>query len=455
MTDAPVATIARPRFLDAPAVAAVLAALPGARAVGGCVRDALAGRASADVDVAAPLPPEDIAARLRAAGLKVFETGLSHGTVTAVLDHVPVEVTALRRDLLTDGRHATVAWTTDWREDAARRDFTINAMSLAPDGALFDYFTGREDLAASRVRFVGDPDTRLAEDYLRALRFFRFQARYGVGAPDAAAVAAITRAVPGLEWLSAERVWMELKRILSVQDPVAAVALMAQTGVLGAPKVLPEAGDVSAGTRHGLAALRRLVAAGAPPDALLRLAALLPEDGAAQASALRERLRLSGAEGAALGQLMSDAERVLWLTGFTDLPPLDPALEGRRLRLFLARREDEPLDGILREAWLAEARDGRDRAALRERIATAERPRFPLLGRDVLDLGEPPGPAVGRLLSDMRSWWMEGGGTATRDEALAELARRIAAGPGAVPADDRGRTTGGGTEAGGGTSLGG
>ena len=219
----------RPPFLDTPAVAAVLSALPGARAVGGCVRDALAGRDSADVDVAAPLPPEDIATRLRAAGLKVFETGLAHGTVTAVLDRTPVEVTALRRDVLTDGRHATVEWTTDWREDAARRDFTINAMSLAPDGALFDYFTGRDDLAAGRVRFVGDPDTRLAEDYLRALRFFRFQARYGVGEPDAAAVAAIRRAVPGLARLSAERVWMELKRILSVPDPVAAVALMAQT----------------------------------------------------------------------------------------------------------------------------------------------------------------------------------------------------------------------------------
>ncbi len=135
MTDAPAAIIARPDFLDAPAVAAVLAALPGARAVGGCVRDALAGRPATDVDVAAPLPPEDIAARLRAAGLKVFATGLDHGTVTAVLDHAPVEVTALRRDVLTDGRHALVEWTTDWREDAARRDFTINAMSLTPDAA--------------------------------------------------------------------------------------------------------------------------------------------------------------------------------------------------------------------------------------------------------------------------------------------------------------------------------
>jgi poly(A) polymerase/tRNA nucleotidyltransferase (CCA-adding enzyme) len=160
-----------PDFLRAPATAKVLAALPGSRAVGGAVRDALAGLPVADVDVAAPFPPEDIMARLLAAGCKVFETGLAHGTVTAVWDHQPIEVTALRRDVLTDGRHAEVAWTTDWREDAARRDFTINAMSLGADGELHDYFGGREDLARGLVRFVGDPATRLAEDYLRLLRF--------------------------------------------------------------------------------------------------------------------------------------------------------------------------------------------------------------------------------------------------------------------------------------------
>jgi poly(A) polymerase/tRNA nucleotidyltransferase (CCA-adding enzyme) len=452
MTDTPATVIPRPAFLDSPAVAAVLAALPGARAVGGCVRDALAGRESADVDVAAPLPPEDIATRLRAAGLKVFETGLAHGTVTAVLDRTPVEVTALRRDVLTDGRHATVAWTTDWREDAARRDFTINAMSLAPDGALFDYFTGREDLAAGRVRFVGDPDTRLAEDYLRALRFFRFQARYGAGAPDAAAVAAIRRAVPGLARLSAERVWMELKRILSVPDPVAAVGLMAETGVLGV--VLPEAGSLESTDSHGLAVLRRLRLA--PADPILRLAALLPEDGMDVAAALRARLRLSGAEGETLSSLICDAERILWLRGFTQLPPLDPDLDGRALRLFLARREDVEMSDILREAWLAEGRDGRDRSALRARIAAADRPVFPLKGRDALDLGATPGPHIGRLLGDLRGWWMEGGCTATRDEALAELACRIAtAGPGAAPADETGDPADSGTGGGGGTALGG
>ncbi|TDG04026.1 CCA tRNA nucleotidyltransferase, partial [Paracraurococcus ruber] len=257
----------------------MLAALPGARAVGGAVRDALAGRPVQDVDVAAPLPPDAIAAALRAAGLKVFETGLAHGTVTAVLDHEPVEVTSLRRDVVTDGRHAEVAWTTDWREDAARRDFTINALSLTADGDLFDYFGGRADLAAGRVRFVGDPATRLAEDYLRALRFFRFQARYGRGAPDAAALAAIRAAVPGLARLSAERVWMELKRLLAAPDPRDALGLMAATGVLGA--VLPEgvAQDI-------LAALLR---AGAPADPVLRMAALVAPGAAAAPLAARLR----------------------------------------------------------------------------------------------------------------------------------------------------------------------
>lgn len=434
MNDAPAAVIPRPAFLDLPAVAAVLAALPGARAVGGCVRDALAGRPSADVDVAAPLPPEAIADRLRAAGLKVFETGLAHGTVTAVQDRMPVEVTALRRDLLTDGRHAVVAWTTDWREDAARRDFTINAMSLAPDGALFDYFGGWADLAAGKVRFVGDPDTRLAEDYLRALRFFRFQARYGTGEPDAAAVAAIRRAVPGLARLSAERVWMELKRILAVPDPVAALALMAEAGVLAA--VMPEAGDVTAGERCGLTAVRRLVAAGAPADPLLRLAALLPEGGSDAAMALRKRLRLSGAEGEALGTLLRDAGRVASFAGLADLPPLAPSLDGPMLRLFLARHEDDGVENVQREAWLAEARDGRDRTALRARIATAPWPRFPLQGRDLLALGLPSGPGVGRLLAALRGWWLAGGCVATREDCLDELRRRLA-------------------EAGGGTALGG
>ncbi|MBL6076549.1 CCA tRNA nucleotidyltransferase [Belnapia sp. T18] len=397
--DLPADWIAPPGLLRRGAPAAVLAALPGARAVGGAVRDALAGRPVHDVDVAAPLPPEGIAGRLRAAGLRVFETGLAHGTVTAVLDREPVEVTSLRRDVATDGRHAEVAWTTDWREDAARRDFTINAMSLSAEGALWDYFGGRADLAAGRVRFVGDPATRLREDYLRALRFFRFQARYGTGAPDATAVAAIRMAVPGLARLSAERVWMELKRLMQAPDPCEALALMAEAGVLAA--VLPEALD--------LTLLGRLVGIGAPVEPLLRIAALLP---AGAAEAVAGRLRLSGEEREGLADLLS-------------LPRPTPGDGDAVLRRLLAVRDHA---SVLDRTWLGEAEQGGEGwVALRQRIAALERPVFPLQGRDALAAGLAPGPSVGRLLAALRGWWLEGGCTAGREACLARL-RELAAG---------------------------
>ncbi|MGG5817343.1 CCA tRNA nucleotidyltransferase [Falsiroseomonas sp. HW251] len=390
------ARIPPPAFLAGPAPAAVLAALPGARAVGGCVRDALAGRDVHDVDVAAPLPPEEIARLLQAAGLKVFETGLKHGTVTAVLGGVPVEVTALRRDVATDGRHAEVEWTTDWREDAARRDFTINAMSLDAVGRLWDYFGGREDLAAGRVRFVGDAATRLAEDYLRALRFFRFLARYGRGEPDPAALAAIRDAVPGLAArIAPERIWMELKRLLEAPDPTGAVGLMRETGLLAA--VLPEAGDG--------AALDRLVAIGAPADPLLRLAALVPEP-----LGIAARLRLSREEAAQL-------YRFSVLAFYPSNPDDVPAL-----RAWLAERDKAR---ALDELWLAEARDGVDRSALRAAVAAMEQPVFPLQGRDLLALGLTPGPAVGEMLAAIRAWWLENGAGPDRDACLTEARRRL------------------------------
>ncbi|GGJ19616.1 CCA tRNA nucleotidyltransferase [Neoroseomonas lacus] len=429
MNDAPGVPIRRPAFLDEPAVAAVLAALPGARAVGGCVRDALAARTSADVDVAAPFTPEEISARLRAAGLKVFETGLAHGTVTAVKAHQPVEVTALRRDVLTDGRHAVVEWTTDWHEDAARRDFTINAMSLTPEGMLFDYFGGRADLAAGLVRFVGDADTRLAEDYLRALRFFRFQARYGRGAPDAAAVAAIGRAVPGLARLSAERVWMELKRILAVPDPVATLALMAATGVLGA--MLPEARP------PGL--VPRLVAIGAPAEAMLRLSGLLAGSGAATGR-LSRRLRFSGSEAALLDALLGGTEGE-----GSNLFRLAPTLAGADLRRVLTQA-DQRWRGVdatallLARSWLAQALPREDWAmpgtwsgeaaawdALRARIAAEPVPMFPLAGRDALALGLAAGPAIGIALDAVRQWWVARGCGDDLEACRAELRRRLSA----------------------------
>jgi poly(A) polymerase len=397
MRDAPSARIAPPAFLAKGAPAAVLAALPGARAVGGCVRDTLAGRAVHDVDIAAPLSPDEIGKRLRDAGLKVFETGLKHGTVTAVLDHEPVEVTALRRDVVTDGRHAEVAWTTDWREDAERRDFRFNAMSCDAEGRLWDYFEGRADLAEGRVRFVGDAATRLREDFLRALRFFRFWARYGRGAPEAAALDAIRDAIPGLvERIAPERIWMELKRLLEAPDPVPALRLMRGIGLLEA--VLPESDKFD-----GLA---RLVERAAPADPLLRLAALIGPDSVPGLSA---RLRLSGEERATLTALTAVSDN------FADL------------RVWLA---DRARTQALHELWLAEARDGTDRAGLREAAAAMERPVFPLQGRDLLALGLPPGPAVGQALASLRQVWIDGGCTATREALLVAARKQLGAADG-------------------------
>ncbi|MFC0387047.1 CCA tRNA nucleotidyltransferase [Muricoccus vinaceus] len=410
--DPPAGHIEPPSFLAEPASAAVLAALPGARAVGGAVRDALAGRPVADVDVAAPFPPEEIAARLMAAGLRVHETGLAHGTVTAVLAGQAVEVTSLRRDLVTDGRHAVVEWTTDWREDAARRDFTMNALSLSARGHLWDYFGGREDLAAGRVRFVGDPATRLAEDHLRALRFFRFQARYGVGQPDPIAVAAIRDAVPSLARLSAERVWTEIKRLLAAPDPAGAVALMEETGVL--PALL--GADSLGASRH----LRALSEIGAPADPMLRFDALLTHGAAAAA----RRLKASNEEVARL---------VARYRAGHDLLPLQPGIatggpEDDALRRLLA---EQPKHRLLDATWHRQAINrawswqGPDDAAwdrLRARLLAMPVPVFPLQGRDALAMGVPPGPSVGRLLAEVRAWWMEGGCTADTVACRARLA---------------------------------
>lgn len=390
----PALRIAPPAFLSDPALQAVLAALPGARLVGGCVRDAIAGRDVADVDLATPIQPDAVTRALQAAGLRAVPTGLEHGTVTAVSGGRGFEVTTLRRDQVTDGRHAQVAWTTDWQEDAARRDFTMNAMSMLPDGVVFDYFDGVADLRAGRVRFVGDPAARIAEDYLRILRFFRFHARYGHGDPDPLALDALRGGVLGLARLSPERVWSELKRILATSDPRDAVQLMAGLGVL--PAVLPGPLD--------LARLERLIHAGGPADALLRLAALVPGAGLDLAA----RLRMSIAE----------RDRLVALNG---VPP-KPNMDDDALRRLLA---DAPAGALAGRAWLA-GDGGPESAALRARLATLSRPVFPLEGRDALALGVTPGPAVGELLRDVRAWWMDGGCRANAAACRAELARRVA-----------------------------
>jgi poly(A) polymerase len=394
MSDAPALRIAPPAFLADPALAAVMVALPEARVVGGAVRDELAGSAVGDVDLATPRTPELVTQALQAAGLRTVPTGLGHGTVTALAGGRGFEVTTLRRDVETDGRHAVVAFTDDWRADAARRDFTINAMSMTRAGEVFDYFGGIGDLRAGILRFVGDPVIRIAEDYLRILRYFRFFTRYAGGPADPAALEAIRAGVPGLASLSVERVWSELAQILSAPDPRTAVGLMAELDVLAA--LLPEGADG--------AGLARLIVAGAPLDPLLRLAALLTGD----AAALAARLRLSGAE----------RDRLVALrTGPVPRPSDDDAA----LRRLLA---DEAREVLVDRTWLA-CGGGPEWAALRARLAAIPRPVFPLEGRDVLALGEPEGPHVGALLRAVRQWWLDGGCVADKEACRAELVRRL------------------------------
>jgi poly(A) polymerase len=381
---------------------AVLAALPDARLVGGCVRDAIIGVTVADIDLATPSTPPVVLESLRAAGLRGVPTGLAHGTITALADGRGFEVTTLRRDISTDGRHAVVAYTDDWQQDAARRDFTFNAMSMSRTAVVQDFFGGIADLRAGRVRFVGDAAARLAEDRLRVLRFFRFQARYGAVDPDNTTRQALRDAAGDLDALSAERVWAECKRILAAPDPRAAVALMGSLGVLRA--VLPEAGDA--------ARFVRLIAAGAPADPLLRLAALLDRSAPSPAA----RLRLSGAEASRLVALRAG--------------PTPPAeADDDALRRLLA---EEPAALLIDRLWLADAP-----AALRERVAALEPPVFPLTGKDALALGLSPGPDVGAALAQVRAWWLTAGCRPDRAACLECLARGLDR-PGALPLDPAG-----------------
>ncbi|AHJ65896.1 CCA tRNA nucleotidyltransferase [Granulibacter bethesdensis] len=393
-----------PSWLDDPALQDVLAVLPQARPVGGCVRDALAGRPVADIDLAVPMPPEQTLQRLEQAGLHSIPTGLSHGTVTAVSRGQHFEITSLRRDLATDGRHAEVSFTDDWQEDAARRDFTINAMSLSPDGTLHDYFGGLDDLRAGRVRFVGQAGRRVAEDRLRALRFFRFQARYGRWEqgtePDAAAMQAIAAMARELTQLSAERVWSELRRILTGPHLAAILAAMEQTGVL--PVLFPAGYDP--------APLVEAVANGMPgeglaEEAIPRLALLVGEK--ESPCALAERLRLSGQEAGRLAACLDGS-----------VPVWDGAEDTVSLRRLLA---DDPAQALIDRAWVM-LRD--ERAAHLTRLLTSlSRPNFPLAGRDLLAAGlAVPGPALGHLLDTLRTEWLRRGCREGEEEKAALLA---------------------------------
>lgn len=380
--------------------------LPEARLVGGAVRDLLAGRKVVDLDLATPRPPEAVVAAVEAAGLVAIPTGLAHGTVSVMVDGERVEVTTLRRDVVTDGRHATVVWTDDWREDAARRDFTFNAMSLDRAGVVHDCFGGLDDLRAGRVRFVGRAAERIAEDRLRILRYFRFLARFGSeGAPDAEAVGAIGAGLGGLSVLSAERVWSELRRLFETPAIGPVVGLMGRLGVFGAlfgPSLRAE----------GAGLLLRLEAAADvdTPPALVRLAALVRPGQAERVAGL---LRLSRAEGTGLAALLASEA-------------LSPGADDDALR---AARDAEPAEVLAGRAWLAQAavRGAPDAgwAALRTRLMTLLQPEFPLHGADVVAAGVAPGPKVGEALAGMRGWWRGQGCRPERPDCLVELAQRL------------------------------
>ncbi|MDE8347139.1 MAG: CCA tRNA nucleotidyltransferase [Acidocella sp.] len=375
-------------MIDLPGVAMVWDALPEARIVGGAVRDGLLGRAVADVDFAVPLAPDMVSARLLAAGLKVVPTGLDHGTVTAVAAGRGFEITTLRRDVATDGRHAIVVFTDDWGLDARRRDFTINAMSASRDGEIFDYFGGRDDLRAGVVRFVGVARDRIVEDYLRIFRFFRFYARYGRTMADAEAVAAITALREGVRGLSAERVWREVKLILAAHDPRAALALMARTGVL---ELVVGVGD--------LARLDKVVARG-PVDPMLRVAAMLrPGD----IPGFAQRWRLSRNEAELLADLVQPGI-------------LTPQEDDAALRQALAVTKPEILVG---RSWLDDDGDVAW-ADLRRRVLAMSAPEFPMKGRDVLALGVVPGDRVGEVLRAVHAFWLEGGCAADAASCVAK-----------------------------------
>jgi poly(A) polymerase len=351
-----------------------------ARFVGGCVRDTLVGLPVADVDIATPLTPDRVIAALEAAGVRSVPTGIEHGTVTAVADRRPFEVTTLRRDVETDGRRAVVAFSEDWAEDASRRDFRLNALYVDREGRLFDYVGGGvEDALAGRIVFVGDAEQRIREDYLRVLRFFRFYAWYGKGGPDADGLAACARLKDGLAKLSAERISKELLRLLAAPDPKPAVRLMAETGVLAV--LLPFSLE--------LKRFEDMVAIS--EDADLRLSALLADDPGIVAMAA-ERLRLAN----------SQRDRLLAAAS-----PVDLGLDPKAARGAIYRAGPPVFADRVLRAWAANPERAQEARRLLEQAAGWTPPRFPLGGGDVAALGIPMGPEVGRLLREVETWWIE------------------------------------------------
>lgn len=382
-----------------PDTVSVMEALGDARFVGGAVRNALMGEPVDDIDIATPLIPREVIRRLRDVGIRTVPTGLAHGTITAVVHGKPFEITTLRRDIATDGRHATVAFGQSWQDDALRRDFTVNALSATLDGEVFDYVDGLSDLAVRRVRFIGEPSQRIAEDVLRILRLFRFCAWYG-GAIEQKALQAAVAARKNLHHLSGERIAKEMLKLLAAKNPVGVLQTMADGGILGEialdrPDLRRLAGLVSIERRNGL-----------PIDAGLRLASMRP------GPMLSGRWKLGNA---LHGRL--EATRCI--------VPILATITHREARKLLYQWGAPRFHDRLLLGWAEDGNPGRDGLwwALLELSEFFAPPDFPLSGRDALAVGLPAGPAIGQALREVEAWWMEHDFLPGPQELLGELNR--------------------------------
>ena len=385
-------------------IAALEAARPGsARFVGGCVRNALLGEPVADVDIATQLTPDHVEKAMLAAKIAVHPTGIEHGTLTVVADHHPFEVTTLRRDVEGDGRRATVAFTEDWAEDAQRRDFRMNALYASIDGEVFDPTGGGiDDIAQRRIVFVGDPETRLREDYLRILRFFRFFAWYGHGEPDAAGLAACAKLKTGLAGISAERVWMETKKLLAAPNPLPSLKAMEASGVFAT--LFPES--------RGLDLLRKLVAVettdGLSPDPMVRFLSLFWKD----ASTIRDvanRLKLSNEE----------SHRLTWAA--KDVTVIDTRMNTRAMRRALYAIGPAVFRDRVALEWAQEPTAAGIWKTLYDASGAYERPVMPVSGNDLLSRGITEGPAIGDTLKRLEAAWIDSDFKLDRDKLLSKL----------------------------------
>lgn len=387
-----------------------------ARVAGGAVRNTLFGKPVSDIDVATTVLPDETERRAAAAGFRSVPTGKEHGTVTVIVAGVPYEVTTLRADVETDGRHARVMFGRDWKRDAERRDFTINALYATATGEIVDLVGGLADIEARTLRFIGDADARIREDYLRILRFFRFFAWYGAGRPDAVGLRACTRLKSGIEQLSAERVWAELKKLLGAPDPSRALLWMRQTGVL--TLVLPESGKWGIDAIHGLVAAEQRFLW--DPDPLLRLAAIVPPD-AARMQAMAQRLRFSKAETERLVNwastepvnLSAEMDSFARTAYRSDIKGLQD-----RLRLGLASARARAEQGETAAIGDAEAYGRR-----LDFLYAWRRPAFPVNGADLLALGGVQGKRLGQILARLEDEWAESDFSLERDALLERAAQ--------------------------------